>query len=186
MSTNADVRRYYDANHRTFLRFGTGRRAGVIHRAVWGHGVETRLQALHFVHEIVLAELEELGGAETARVLDLGCGAGASLRYLIGRGVGGGVGISNSPAQIAAAGRTTHPSLHFHLGDLADPDFLDTLPYPADAFDLVLAIESFAHISSPESFFRAATRFLRPGGRLVLIDDLRVESNQEKIRGQGI
>jgi SAM-dependent methyltransferase len=189
MSNSSDVGRYYDANHRSFLRFGVGRRAGVIHRAVWGQGVESRLQALHYVHDLVLAELDELGGAETARVLDLGCGAGASLRYLAERGLGSGVGISNSASQIEAANRAfrrdasaSGPRLDFLKGDFVDPRFLGGLDFTSDEFDLVYAIESFAHISSPPEFFDTAVRFLRPRGRLVLIDDLLVTETQRKRR----
>ena len=183
MFTGTDVGRYYDSNHRRFLRIGTGRRAGVIHRAVWGQGVQNRLQALHFVHEIVLAELEEVGGAESARVLDLGCGTGASLRYLAANGLGSGVGISNSRLQIEGALARKGPPgcvLDFLQGDFTDPSFLEGLPFSHDEFDLVFAIESFAHIPSAEQFFATAVRYLRPGGRLVLIDDLRTEPHRSR------
>ena len=46
---------------------------------------------------------------------------------------------------------------------------------PADVgpADLAYAIESFVHGPSPERFFTEAARILRPGGRLIVCDDVR-------------
>ena len=40
-----------------------------------------------------------------------------------------------------------------------------------NAFDLVFSIEAFAHAPHPEHYLTEVARLLRPGGRLVLIDD---------------
>ena len=97
----ADVRRYYDHNSDRFERFGHG--GASIHRAVWGPGVQTRAAAIHYLDELLLAQLRPLAG--TPRVVDLGCGLGASLMYLAERlpVAAEGITISARQAERAAA-----------------------------------------------------------------------------------
>jgi SAM-dependent methyltransferase len=44
------------------------------------------------------------------------------------------------------------------------------LPYPDGLFDLVLSTTSFDHWSDQQAGLRECRRVLRPGGRLVLVD----------------
>ena len=69
---------YYDANTWKFL-LSTKERA--IHRELWGPGVESRREALHYAHAVVLEQL----GRGDRRVLDLGCGVGTAALYLARR-----------------------------------------------------------------------------------------------------
>jgi hypothetical protein len=48
------VREYYEANTGKFLLFGA---EGAIHRELWAERVTSREQAVHHVHELMLAEL---------------------------------------------------------------------------------------------------------------------------------
>ncbi len=165
MSTE-NVEAYYDANTRRFLRFGQGGQVGVIHRAVWGPGVSTREQALNFVHERLLDVMPD----ETHRVLDLGCGVGASLQYLAERRPIDGVGVTLSPVQVELAHR------RFGAAGVADrltcrqADFTQ-LPADLGTFDFAYGIESFVHAPDAEPFFEQAGHVVRPGGVLVLCDD---------------
>ncbi len=79
---SSPVRRYYDTSTRLFTVLGHGRRSRTIHRAVWGPGVADREDAMHFVHTLILDELVDAGAD---RFLDLGCGVGGSLSYLLRR-----------------------------------------------------------------------------------------------------
>jgi len=160
------VRRYYDANTWKFLLTGSQR---AIHRELWGPGVTTAGEAVNHTHALVHDSL----GPDDRRVLDLGCGVGTAALYLAERAPVDVVGVSISPAQIrlaeryAARGGTVQGSVSFRTADFTD------LPKDLIGFDLAFAIESFVHADPASAFFREAARALRPGGALVVIDDIR-------------
>jgi SAM-dependent methyltransferase len=167
VTTTAErVRHYYERNTWKFLLTG-GRRG--IHRELWGRGVTTRAQAVHLAHDLVLDELPP--GAQ--RVLDLGCGVGAAAIYLAQQREVEVVGVSISPDQVRRAERFARRSgplrgsVRFLVGDFTG------LPDDLADFDLALAIESFVHADPTSAFLAEAAHALRPGGVLVVIDDVR-------------
>jgi SAM-dependent methyltransferase len=161
----AGVSDYYDANTWKFLLTGGDR---ALHRELWGPGVTDRGQALQHAHALVLDEL----GPDDRRVLDLGCGVGAAVRYLAEQRPVDVVGVSISPAQIRLAqrydglGGQLRGSTRFLVADYT------ALP-GLTGFDLAFAIESFVHAESASAFFREVARALAPGGALVVLDDFR-------------
>lgn len=158
---NTDVARYYDANTKSFLRRGQGGGHGAIHRAVWGQGVASRDAAFHFVHGLLRREMAIVGAS---RVLDLGCGTGASLAAVLEDSEAAGFGVTNSALHARLARE--------RLGDRAtirENNFC-TDPLPR-RIDLAFGIESFVHAPDAKAFFENVSRSLRPGGRLALCDD---------------
>jgi SAM-dependent methyltransferase len=160
------VRDYYDANTWKFLLAG-GEQA--IHRELWGPGVTSRGEAVHHTHAVVLDQL----GPGDRRVLDLGCGVGTSALYLAQWRPVEVVGVSISPTQVrladrfAARGAPLRGRVRFAVADFA------ALPSDLTGFDLAFAIESFVHADPAAAFFDQAARALRPGGALVVVDDVR-------------
>ena len=163
----ARVRRYYERNTRRFRLLGEG--GASIHRAVWAPGVTTRHQALHYVDEVILTLLAD---RERPRVIDLGCGVGGSLVHMASRRrdlVGDGITISPLQARTATelvgraglAGRVR----------VREGDFLARHDELAGG-DLVFSIEAFVHGPDPATYFVSAAQLLRPGGLLVVCDDL--------------
>ena len=71
------VASYYDANTRRFLRFGETNDA--IHRGVWMPGVTNTAEAGNVVNRLVVERLHGHLPAGEGRVLDLGCGVGATV-----------------------------------------------------------------------------------------------------------
>ncbi len=168
------VRDYYDANTWKWLLSGTD---GALHRELWGPGTTSRRDAMHYIHRRVLDQVIELCPSGQARVVDLGCGVGAGVVYLAGHIPAEVHGISLSPRQVAHARRRAarlngalRGTCTFH-----EADFCALPPAVAQAVagaDLAYAIESFVHAESAAAFFEQAARALKPGGRLVLVDDL--------------
>lgn len=181
------IRRYYDRNTPAFVEYGQGGSIGAIHRAVWGPGVTTREQAFHFAEDRIADVVRGLAerrttdpfGPETPHVVDLGCGVGSSLCYLAGLlPTITGTGVTLSPLQaraavprIAAAGLSDRVTC-------SEGDFGD-LPTMRPA-DVAYAIESFVHGPDPARFFAQAARLVRPGGALVICDDVLRPGNNRR------
>lgn len=102
-----------------------------------------------------------------ARVLDVGCGTGYLLGILASRLSQATqlVGIDPAPSMIDVARTAAGDGrLRYCTGLVED------LPYPADSFDLVVSTTSFDHWRDQLAGLRECNRVLRPGARLVLVD----------------
>ena len=106
-------------------------------------------------------------------VLDAGCGLGGTTFFLQARLGGSFHGITLSPAQCA---RATREASRRGLSDVCtfavrsyDDPLADLLP---DAADLVVAIESLAHASDPGASVARLAALVRPGGRMIVVDDM--------------
>ncbi len=131
-----------------------------MHHGLWQRGDETREEAVEQLAERVALEAEAGPGV---RVCDIGCGYGATARFLAARGAEV-TAITVSPAQHAVASAASLETANpvFLLGDwLANQ-------LPADSFDAAIAIESSEHMPDLGKFFEQAARVLRRGGRLVV------------------
>ncbi len=161
------VKRFYDRNTARFQRLGEG--GASIHRAVWAPGVTTLDDAIHHVDEAVLSLL---GDEAAPRVVDLGCGVGGSLIYLASRRpdlVGDGITISPAQAEVGTA-LVAEAGLSERVR-VREGDFLAPQDDLAGA-DLVVSVEAFVHGPDPAAYFRRAAGLLRPGGVLVVCDDV--------------
>jgi len=113
------------------------------------------------------AELAVSVDATPRRVLDIGCGTGYLLRLLAARYPQAAelAGIDAAPSMIEAAHQAADdPRLRFTVGTA------ERLPYPDDAFDLVVSTTSFDHWADQLVGLRECARVLVPGGHLVLAD----------------
>jgi SAM-dependent methyltransferase len=104
--------------------------------------------------------LELLGAGEGERILDAGCGTGANLRAIVGRGSEA-VGVDLSRGMLRVARRAVAGAL------LAQADLDGELPVRAGSFDGVLCALVGEHLERPARFFRQAHGALRRAGRLV-------------------
>jgi SAM-dependent methyltransferase len=169
----ADIRRYYDRHTRSFIRFGQGGSAGAIHRAVWGPGTNTRLQAFHYVDDQI-AELARslLATSAMLHLVDLGCGVGTSLCYLAERLPIRGTGITVSPVQARLAAERIRDGRLSDRVTCIEGDDCDIPPGVGRA-DLAYAIDSFVHGPAPHRVFAKCARLVRPGGLFVVCDDFK-------------
>ncbi len=99
------------------------------------------------------------------RVLDAGCGAGA-LAFAVAPYVREVVGIDES-SELVAAGRPDAPANVVLLdGDAT------ALPYEDGAFDLSGCLRVLHHVRRPELVVSELARVTRPGGRILVVDQL--------------
>jgi tocopherol O-methyltransferase len=134
------------------------------------------------------------------RVLDAGCGVGGSSLWLAQERGAEVVGITPVASQVARAQRfaaqsglladhrppasqgtrsTQHATQETVLGSrtgharFEQADYTDA-PFPDASFDVVWSLESLCHAPRKADFYREALRLLRPGGRLVVAEYIRV------------
>jgi SAM-dependent methyltransferase len=113
--------------------------------------------------------LDLAGPVAGLRVLDVGCGDGALALELWRRGARV-TGIDAAPAMIAAARERARRE--GARGEGADVTFAaaaaQALPFPADDFDLVVAVTLLCFVADAGPVMRELARVVRPGGRVVI------------------
>jgi tocopherol O-methyltransferase len=154
----ADVASHYDELDR-FYRDIWGEH---VHHGLWLRGDETQAQAVHQLAEWVA---REAAVGQGSRVLDIGCGYGATAQLLAEEFGAEVTGITISPRQHATAQARAVGACLSHPTYLLGDWLMNTLP--AESFDAAIAIESSEHMEKA-GFFAQAWRVLRPGGRLVV------------------
>ncbi len=167
------VGRYYDRNTRGFLSSGEGGKSLAIHRGIWGPGIADAAQASEYVPALMLNIARETGARH---ILDLGCGVGGSCMFLAA-GLGAedlhirGMTVSSAQARLGTGlvrRRGLEDRVRIFEGDYCDPASFAGLPPQ----DLVLALESFLHSPNLSATLANASAALKPGGRLIICDDM--------------
>jgi ubiquinone/menaquinone biosynthesis C-methylase UbiE len=115
--------------------------------------LEQRLQRL----------LAPLTGEE--RVLDAGCGTGA-LAYALAAHVAEVVGVDTNEAFLDAARESAPADCRFLAGDVM------ALPFAYGEFDVAGSLRVLHHVRRPELVVSELARVTRPGGRVLLADQL--------------
>lgn len=103
-----------------------------------------------------------LGVQAGSRIVDVGCGIGTVLAELIELGADP-VGVDVSEEMVAQA-RTRVPEATVVVGDAI------SLPLEAGSVDGYRAERVYQHLAEPDLALIEAARVLRPGGRVVLVD----------------
>lgn len=109
--------------------------------------------------------------SSSARVLEVGCGTGATLRLLVRRGdfTGKAIGVDQCSAFIDAANKFAQAEnagdrLAFQVGDA------HCLGFPPATFDVVIAHTLISHVTEPAMVLSEMARVVRPGGTVVIFD----------------
>jgi tocopherol O-methyltransferase len=134
-----------------------------LHHGYWIHGNESKevAQEQLIEHLAVLANFED-----GSRVLDIGCGTGASSLYLARKYRARPTGITISPAQVELARKAAASAkveAEFLLMDAEAMVF-------AQPFDVLWSIESISHYYNRKEFFAHAAQFLKAGGVFAFTD----------------
>jgi MPBQ/MSBQ methyltransferase len=113
-------------------------------------------------------------------VLDLGCGVGATARYLAKRNFEATVyGVTVTPWQVVFGNRLNHNAFLANQIDICLADFND-LPLATECSDGAYAVESACYGNGPakKEFVNELYRTLKPGARFVVADGFRKHSNR--------
>ncbi len=108
--------------------------------------------------KVIRAELDRLGLALDARILDAGCGSGRTLQELAAYGVASGIELSEQAAEVARARG---------LGEVR-VGRLEQLPWPDASFDLITCLDVIEHTPDDRATLAELRRVCRPGGRLLV------------------
>jgi tocopherol O-methyltransferase len=127
-----------------------------VHHGLWKSGKETPEEAVAALSDLVG---ERLGFVPGDRLVDIGCGYGATARRFAARGAIM-TGLTLSHAQCAAEEAVSNVTLLCR-------DWLEN-GLPDAIFDGAYAIESSEHMADKPLFFSEARRVLRTGARLVV------------------
>jgi cyclopropane fatty-acyl-phospholipid synthase-like methyltransferase len=168
--TRESVRTYYDQNTTLFLKFNNSKKAQNIHRSLWKDDIKNLEDALNFSNSLILSEIESINQTNS-RIADLGCGVGASLFYIYPRlsEPSPALGLTLSPVQAKLAKESAKQlglqnNILFAEGDFTSVPLKNHL-------DAVYSVEAVCHAVEPEKYFQEASRLLRKGGKLILVDD---------------
>jgi len=105
------------------------------------------------------ANIMYLPSISRGRLLDVGCGSGATLRVMQELGWDA-EGIDFDPITVENA---KSKCLNVHLGTLREQQYDD------DSFDAVVMCHVIEHVHDPLDLVRECQRILKPGGRLVIL-----------------
>jgi ubiquinone/menaquinone biosynthesis C-methylase UbiE len=99
------------------------------------------------------------------RALDVGTGAGA-LAFALAPLVREVVGLDPVPELLEFARRRARPNTEFVEGDGT------ALPFPDASFDLAGTLRTLHHVARPERVVAELARVTRPGGHVLVVDQL--------------
>jgi SAM-dependent methyltransferase len=108
--------------------------------------------------------------SRASRFLDLGCGPGGPLTYVVRKVGCQACGIDVS-AKAIDAGRERTASLGLEgLVNLREADLNQPMPYADSSFDAVLSLDVILHLHDRLAAFREVARVLTPAGKFLFTD----------------
>jgi MPBQ/MSBQ methyltransferase len=150
-----------------------------MHFGYWRTGINPlrREAMLEQMNDEVVARLQ-VDGIAAPRLLDLGCGLGATLRSIARRmPCAKLVGITRVPWQVQRAEELNRAAGCADLIRVLEGDYEDTV-LPRASYDAAFALESSCHAHGADkgALLREVHRLLRPGGRFVVADGFLTEA----------
>jgi cyclopropane fatty-acyl-phospholipid synthase-like methyltransferase len=164
------IRAYYDETWGDYRWLWLSPRNYAIHFGYWDETTRTHAQSLR---EMNRALANRIGVQSGQRVLDAGCGVGGSDLWLARERGAEVVGVTLVASQVERARRFAADAGLAGRVTFAQEDYTST-SFPAASFDAVWAMESVCHAEEKRLFAREARRLLKPGGRLGMVEYMRV------------
>jgi SAM-dependent methyltransferase len=121
----------------------------------WVEAMEPHMQG------VFEQSLDAAGVTAGTRLLDVGCGAGLTLRLAADRG-------ADVSGLDAAEGMVTHARRRVPGAPVVQGE-IEQLPYADASFDVVTGFNSFQYATRPAAALAEAARVVRPGGRVLAL-----------------
>jgi tocopherol O-methyltransferase len=165
MDITEEVKKYYEQCDRSYQHWGE-EDVYNMHYGYWEKGIKTHKDALNNMN-CVLAERAKIKDGD--KILDAGCGVGASSIWLAKKYNIEVIGITLSALQCKKANEFAEKAGVSNRVKFLVQDYTKT-SFPDKNFDVVWAVESVCHADDKNKFLKEAKRLLRDGGRLILAD----------------
>jgi ubiquinone/menaquinone biosynthesis C-methylase UbiE len=115
-------------------------------------------------------------------ILDIGCGGGRTIQKFATAAAGGKIrGIDHSSDSVAVASKTNESAIKAGQVEIGVGS-VSQLPFSADTFDLVSAVETHFFWPDLPNDVREVLRVLKPGGTFVLIAEIYKGANTTAAR----
>lgn len=133
------------------------------------------LERMNRSHEEVTNwALDLLSFSPDQRVLDVGCGGGATMGRIsqrMGKGSGTVVGVDYSEVSCAQSRELNAAGIASGRMEVRQAS-VEALPFADTSFDVVTTVESFYFWPDPVANLAEVARVLKPGGRFLLVADV--------------
>ena len=108
---------------------------------------------------------------EDDRVLDIGCGGGATLHRMAEKVTSGHVtGVDYSDISVETSRRNNEKNIRSGKMDVLEGS-VENLPFADDSFDKIITVESFYFWPDPQENLKEVRRVLKEGGTFLLVAD---------------
>ena len=108
---------------------------------------------------------------EDDRVLDIGCGGGATLHRMAEKVTSGHVtGVDYSDVSVETSRRNNEKNIKRGKMDVLEGS-VENLPFADDFFDKIITVESFYFWPDPQENLKEVRRVLKEGGTFLLVAD---------------
>ena len=109
---------------------------------------------------------------EDDRVLDIGCGGGATLHRMAEKVTSGHVtGVDYSDVSVETSRRNNEKNIKSGKMDVLEGS-VENLPFADDSFDKIITVESFYFWPDPQENLKEVLRVLKRGGTFLLVADV--------------
>ncbi len=125
----------------------------------------SQVPRLRCLYETLFREF--LGEEPVEHLLDIGCGSGIYFEDLAPHGIRL-HGLDASTAMVEIACDFCRARQLDHIETIVG--IAEALPYPANSFDVVIAMDVLHHVASPDTVVNEAYRVLKPGGRFLVFE----------------
>lgn len=168
-----EIKKYYRNTYYDYRVVWTGRRTLAYHFGFYDEKARHHAAALKRSNAVV-AEAAALKPGD--HVLDAGCGVGGTALWMAADCGVTVRGVTLSERQVARAKRAADERgmsdvVSFHCEDFT------AVNAPDESFDAIVIIESLCHLADKSAFFQEAFRLLKPGGKVVVADYMRVRDD---------